>query len=111
MALIDEIREQPAVVARLIARGPEQMERPAALLRDGGVDGLVIAARGTSDHAAIYAQYVLGAFHRLPVALATPSLAQMADCSSEAARIKRAEEELPRLDVAPPGDRDRKSVV
>ena len=77
MALIDEIREQPAVVAGLIAHGPEQMERPAALLRDGGVDGLVIAARGTSDHAAIYAQYVLGAFHRLPVALATPSLVSL----------------------------------
>lgn len=41
----------------------------------------------------------------LLAALATPSMAQMADCSSEAARIKRAEEELPRLDVAPPGDR------
>jgi hypothetical protein len=39
------------------------------------------------------------------MAAAAPALAQMADCSSEAARIKRAEEELPRLDVAPPGDR------
>jgi glucosamine--fructose-6-phosphate aminotransferase (isomerizing) len=38
------------------------------------VDGLHIAARGTSDHAAIYAQYVLGARHGLPVALAAPSL-------------------------------------
>ncbi len=41
----------------------------------------------------------------LVAALAAPAAAQMADCSSEAARIKRAEEELPRLDVAPPGDR------
>ena len=41
------------------------------------------------------------------LAITAPSSAgaQMADCSSEAARIKRAEEELPRLDVAPPGDR------
>lgn len=29
----------------------------------------------------------------------------MADCTSEAARIRRAESELPRLEVAPPGDR------
>ena len=36
---------------------------------------------------------------------ATPSLAQMADCISEAQRIQRAETELPRLEVAPPGDR------
>jgi hypothetical protein len=41
----------------------------------------------------------------LLAALASPATAQMADCSSEAARIKRAEEELPRLDVAPPADR------
>ena len=34
----------------------------------------MIAARGTSDHAAIYAQYLFGAFHGLPVALATPAL-------------------------------------
>jgi hypothetical protein len=41
----------------------------------------------------------------LLLAASSASLAQMADCSSEAARIKRAEDELPRLDVAPPGDR------
>ena len=34
----------------------------------------MIAARGTSDHAAIFAQYVLGARNGLPVALAAPSL-------------------------------------
>ena len=77
MALSDEIREQPAVVGRLIERGPEAMERPVALLRTGEVDGVIIAARGSSDHAAIYAQDVLGAFHRLPVALATPSLVSL----------------------------------
>jgi glucosamine--fructose-6-phosphate aminotransferase (isomerizing) len=35
---------------------------------------VVIAARGTSDHAAVYAQYVLGARNGLTVALAAPSL-------------------------------------
>ncbi len=35
---------------------------------------MVIAARGTSDHAAVYAQYVLGARNGLTVALAAPSL-------------------------------------
>jgi len=41
----------------------------------------------------------------LPLAASSQAIAQMADCSSEAARIKRAEEELPKLEVAPPGDR------
>ncbi len=35
---------------------------------------IVIAARGSSDNAARYAQYVLGAFNHYQVALATPSL-------------------------------------
>src|SRR5439155_1340607 len=34
----------------------------------------VLAARGSSDNAARYAQYLFGAVNRLPVALATPSL-------------------------------------
>jgi glutamine---fructose-6-phosphate transaminase (isomerizing) len=74
MGLRDEIREQPAVVARLIADGREAIERVAALLRRRGVDEIVFAARGTSDHAAVYAQYVLGARLAMPVALAAPSL-------------------------------------
>ncbi len=35
---------------------------------------MVIAARGSSDNAARYAQYLFGAHNRLPVSLATPSL-------------------------------------
>ena len=33
------------------------------------------------------------------------ALAQMADCSADAKLIQRAEQELPRLEVAPPSDR------
>ena len=74
MGLREEIREQPAVVARLIADGRDSIERVAATLQARGVDEIVIAARGTSDHAAVYAQYVLGARLAMPVALAAPSL-------------------------------------
>lgn len=34
----------------------------------------------------------------------TPALAQGADCAREAASIRRAEKQLPRLEVAPPND-------
>ena len=37
----------------------------------------MIAARGTSDHAAIYAQYALGVRAGLPVALAAPSIVSL----------------------------------
>ena len=73
MSLRDEIGEQPAVAARLLAEDRAHIAEVAAALRARPIDYVVIAARGTSDHAAIYAQYVLGIRHRLPVALATPS--------------------------------------
>ena len=38
------------------------------------IDYVLIAARGTSDNAGRYAQYLLGATNRMVVALATPSL-------------------------------------
>jgi glutamine---fructose-6-phosphate transaminase (isomerizing) len=43
-------------------------------VRQRQVSHVVIAARGTSDNAGRYAQYLLGAVNHLSVALATPSL-------------------------------------
>ena len=77
MSLDGEIREQPEVVARLLDEAREPVARVADALRDRGVTGLHIAARGTSDHAAVYAQYVFGVRHGLPVALAAPSIATL----------------------------------
>jgi glucosamine--fructose-6-phosphate aminotransferase (isomerizing) len=74
MGLRDEILEQPAAARRLLDEGREPIARIAAAIADRHVDNVVIAARGTSDHAAIYAQYAFGAAQRWPVALATPSL-------------------------------------
>ncbi|MGZ6343967.1 MAG: SIS domain-containing protein [Candidatus Limnocylindrales bacterium] len=73
MGLRDEIGEQPAVAARILDASRPRLAKVAASLRRRQIELVVIAARGTSDHAAIYAQYVLGIRHRLPVALATPS--------------------------------------
>jgi len=77
MALRDEILEQPAVARRLIEAGRETVERVAGVLRGRTVDQVVIAARGSSDHAAIYGQYILGVRNALPVALAAPSILSM----------------------------------
>ena len=74
MTLRDEILQQPDVAARFLERAPEVVEPVARAIRDGAVDHVVIAARGTSDHAAIYAQYVLGIRHGLSVGLGTPSV-------------------------------------
>jgi glucosamine--fructose-6-phosphate aminotransferase (isomerizing) len=74
MGLREEIGEQPAVVARLLHEGRPAIEAIGAALREHEIDTVFIAARGTSDHAAIYAQYVFGVRHALPVALAAPSV-------------------------------------
>jgi glucosamine--fructose-6-phosphate aminotransferase (isomerizing) len=72
--LSNEIHEQPEVLIRLLARQTETAAQIAAAIRARDVRYAVIAARGTSDNAARYAQYLFGALNRLPVALATPSL-------------------------------------
>jgi glucosamine--fructose-6-phosphate aminotransferase (isomerizing) len=74
VGLRDEILEQPAVVERLIRESGPRIAAIAASISGRAIDTVVIAARGTSDHAAIYAQYVFGVRHRLPVALAAPSI-------------------------------------
>ena len=69
-----EILEQPEVARRFLARAPDVVGPLVASIRAHEVDHVVIAARGTSDHAAIYAQYVLGVRHALSVGLGTPSV-------------------------------------
>lgn len=58
----------------LLDQETENARRIAADLRARGVKYVIMAARGTSDNAARYGQYLLGAYNRLPVGLATPSL-------------------------------------
>ena len=60
------------MIARLLERETPRVRRLVAALP--GVSHAVIAARGSSDHAAAYATYAWGALARLPVALAAPSL-------------------------------------
>ena len=78
-----EIREQPDVAARLLVAGPPVLDAVAAEVRRRGIGLVVIAARGTSDHAAVYAQYVLGARNGLTVALAAPSLVTLYGASPQ----------------------------
>jgi glutamine---fructose-6-phosphate transaminase (isomerizing) len=69
-----ELREQPAALARLLDREAAAALALGRRLAGGDVRLVVVAARGSSDNAARYAKYLIGAHNRLPVALATPSL-------------------------------------
>jgi len=77
MTLRDEILEQPDAAGRQLGSSSGDIEALAERLRAHPVASVVIAARGTSDHAAIYAQYVLGVRNGLSVGLATPSVVSL----------------------------------
>lgn len=69
-----ELREQPAVLERLLREGKSCAQGIAQAIARRHVRFAVLAARGSSDNAARYAQYVLGIQNRLVAALATPSV-------------------------------------
>src|SRR3989449_11019097 len=70
--LEQEIYSQPAVIAHLLERETAHIRQVVAQLPP--FNYVLIAARGSSDHAATYAQYAWAALAGYPVALATPSL-------------------------------------
>jgi len=72
MSMLSEIAEQPEVIGRLLESGRPAHRRIAEMA--AGCTHVIVAARGTSDNAARYAQYLWGAHNRLPVGLTTPSL-------------------------------------
>lgn len=72
--LYKEIHQQPSVLAELLQAERATTEKLTAAIRARDISHVVIAARGTSDNAGRYAQYLLGAVNGLTVALATPSL-------------------------------------
>lgn len=70
--MAEEMDEQADVVERLLIANRAKMRLLAEAA--SSVSHVVVAARGTSDNAARYAQYVWGARNRLSVGLTTPSL-------------------------------------
>jgi glucosamine--fructose-6-phosphate aminotransferase (isomerizing) len=74
MSLYTEIFEQPSILQNLLSRQQAKINHIASELRQREIDYVFLVARGTSDNAGRYANYLWGAYNSLPVALATPSL-------------------------------------
>ena len=66
-----EIREQPKV---LLAGSKEYYSTLQPLLSDKKFDLVLLAARGSSDNAALFARYLIEVFLEIPVSLAAPSV-------------------------------------
>ena len=74
MSLHSEILEQPDCLDRLLSLQRKHVEQVAAAIQSSDIRFVFLAARGTSDNAGRYANYLWGAMNGLPLALATPSL-------------------------------------
>jgi glucosamine--fructose-6-phosphate aminotransferase (isomerizing) len=70
----DEIAAQPGIAAEMLGPGRAVIDAIGARIRDASPRGFLIAARGSSDHAALYAKYLFGRRNRALVSLAAPSL-------------------------------------
>ena len=70
----EEIGEQPLLARRMLAESRSAVAAIAARIQESSSRGLVIAARGSSDHAALYAKYLFGVRNHMMVTLAAPSL-------------------------------------
>jgi glucosamine--fructose-6-phosphate aminotransferase (isomerizing) len=75
--MLEEIREQPEVIARTLEVNIDAAILVATLANS--CTHAVIAGRGTSDNAGRYAQYVWGTRNGLSVGLTTPSLFSVYD--------------------------------
>jgi glucosamine--fructose-6-phosphate aminotransferase (isomerizing) len=74
MTLYSEVVEQPERIKRLLVSQKKTVEKIADAIQKRDIQYVFLAARGTSDNAGRYANYLLGALNGLPLALATPSL-------------------------------------
>jgi glutamine---fructose-6-phosphate transaminase (isomerizing) len=72
--MLDEIRQQPDVIANIVERNGKAAQALAAEMKRRNIDLVVLAARGTSDNAAICGKYMIELVNGLPVSLAAPSI-------------------------------------
>ncbi len=69
-----EIMEQPEGLRLCRKANREPIKALAAAFRERNIHNILFAARGTSDHAALYATYLIELVLGIPVSLAAPSV-------------------------------------
>jgi glucosamine--fructose-6-phosphate aminotransferase (isomerizing) len=72
--LLSEINEQPAALERALTGSKDAIAELVAAIKARDVRYVILAARGTSDHAATYAKYLLQLTVGIPCGLAAPSV-------------------------------------
>ena len=72
--MLTEIQQQPAALQRTIRRESRRIMRFAGSLTRRNIRLIVLAARGSSDNAALFGRYLLEISTGIPVSLAAPAV-------------------------------------
>ncbi len=72
--MLDEIRQQPQVLERMLSEPPGALGRLRARFSSRRPPLIVLAARGTSDNAALFGRYLFEVTLDIPTSLAAPSV-------------------------------------
>jgi glutamine---fructose-6-phosphate transaminase (isomerizing) len=72
--MLQEIAEQPEALLRTIKEERRKIARLGDFLRHRDIDLIVLAARGSSDNAALFGRYLLEITTGIPVSLSAPSV-------------------------------------
>ncbi len=72
--MLTEIREQPAALGRMLSQNATEIREAVRALQRRRPPFVVFVARGTSHNAAIYGQYLIETFLRVPTGTAMPSV-------------------------------------
>ena len=85
--MLDEIFEQPEVLARTIASEKDKVTTIGDYLRQADIDLIILVARGSSDNAALFGRYLLEITTGIPVSLCAPAVFTLYNARL---RLKRA---------------------
>ncbi|MBA4184356.1 MAG: SIS domain-containing protein, partial [Acidobacteria bacterium] len=72
--MLDEIAEQPAILEKTIHQETAKLKKLGDFFRNKDIDLIVLAARGSSDNAALFGRYLLEITTGIPVSLSAPSV-------------------------------------
>ena len=75
--MLEEIRQQPEALERTLLGEARRVESLKRLLEKNRPRLIVLAARGTSDNAALFGRYLLEISTGIPVSLAAPSISTL----------------------------------
>jgi glucosamine--fructose-6-phosphate aminotransferase (isomerizing) len=77
--MLKEILEQPVVLAGIEKANEATLKSLVAELKEKKINHAIFSGRGTSDHASIYGQYILGIYQGVVTGLAIPSCITLYD--------------------------------